>query len=293
MISRLGAILRKERPQIAIVPGDTNSALGAAIAALKEHIPVAHLEAGARSFDPALPEEINRKMIDHCSAILFAPSTNCAQNLKREGVRAIQVKTVGDTMYDLIKRSMPTIRNRPLRGIRLDSDRKLAAVTVHRQATVDDRCRLARLFDIFASLPGINFVFPVHPRTRKRLQQFGLASRVGKIANVQLIAPLGYLDMLSLVSRSDLVFTDSGGLQKEAFWMGVPCITLRESTEWVETVKLHANVLTGLSETKIRRAAKFFLSQKDARSRIASLPNPYGSGAAAVKVVSCLRQWLK
>jgi UDP-N-acetylglucosamine 2-epimerase (non-hydrolysing) len=271
------------------VPGDTNSALGAAIAALKEGVPVAHLEAGARSYDPTLPEEINRKMIDHCSAIMFAPSVNCALNLRREGIQGALVKTVGDTMYDLVKRSMPIIRKRSPARMSLDSDRKLVTVTVHRQATVDDRRSLSRLFQILASLSRMEFMVPLHPRTKKRLKEFKLASKVESIPNVRLVPPLGYLDMLSLVYRSDVVFTDSGGLQKEAFWIGVPCITLRENTEWVETVKLGANVLTGLDEAKIRRALRFFFSRSNIRSVIASLPNPYGNGAAAVKVVRCLR----
>jgi UDP-N-acetylglucosamine 2-epimerase len=232
-------------------------------------------------------------MIDHCSSILFAPSRKCAQNLKRERIPSSLVKTVGDTMYDLIKHSMPMLRKRPFRHTRLDSNSKLAAVTIHRQDTVDDKHKLTRLFDILSSLSGVEFILPLHPRTRKRLRGFGLTSKVERIRNVQLIRPLGYLDMLSLLSESDLVLTDSGGLQKEAFWMGVPCITLRERTEWVETVELGANALTGLHEAKIRRAVESFASQKKIRSLIASLPNPYGNGSAGVRVVQCLRSFLE
>jgi UDP-N-acetylglucosamine 2-epimerase len=294
IVASVGNVLRKERPGIVLVPGDTNSALGAALAALKEHVPIAHLEAGARSFDPSLPEEMNRRLIDHCSAILFTPTALCTENLRKEGIRGPCVKTVGDTMYDLILSSMPRIRKALPSYIKLDAARKIATLTVHRQGTVDDKKSLTDLFEVLASLPEIEFVFVAHPRTRRRLKEFMLFSSVKRLRNVRMIKPLGYFETLSLVRRSNLVLTDSGGLQKEAFWLGVPCITLREKTEWMETVRLGTNVLTDIKKDKIMRAVKRFTSEdnKMTRSQLGSSPNPFGNGTAAFSVVEHLQRFL-
>jgi UDP-N-acetylglucosamine 2-epimerase (non-hydrolysing) len=286
IVSKVARQFREQQPKIALIPGDTNSAVGAALAAAKEGVPIAHLEAGARSYDNTLPEEINRKLIDHCSSLLFAPTRQCARNLSIEGITA-SIKIVGDTMYDLIKDSMPRIRSTRL-PFEVTGMRRLGILTVHRQSTVDQEPTLRQLVNIIGSLTSIQFIFPLHPRTKKRLKQAKILSRLEKLSNVQIAPPLSYFEMLSLVDKSDLVLTDSGGLQKEAFWLGVPCITLRERTEWNETVKLGANILTGLNERKIKRALKWFTSQSDIHSRLLSLSNPFGNGRAAVAVVESL-----
>jgi UDP-N-acetylglucosamine 2-epimerase (non-hydrolysing) len=292
IVQKVAKQFHENRPNVALIPGDTNSALGAALAAFKEGVPIAHLEAGARSYDNDLPEEINRKLIDHCSSMLFAPTKQCARNLMKEGITS-SIKVVGDTMYDLIKSSMPKIRSTRLPFQVTGTGRRLATLTVHRQATVDQEPLLRKLVKIVGSLAGVEFVFPLHPRTKIRLKRAKILSRFERLSNVRIVPPLSYFGMLSLVCNSDLVLTDSGGLQKEAFWLGVPCITLRERTEWNETVKLGANILTGLNERKIRRAVKQLLTEVDNYSRLLSLPNPFGDGKAAVAVVQSLQHMIR
>lgn len=246
------------------------------------------MEEDARNYDNDLPEETDRKLIDHCSGMLFAPTKQSARNLMKEGITS-SIKIVGDTMYDLIKSSMPRIRSTRLPFQVTGTRRRLSTLTVHRQATVDDEPTLRKLVKIVGSLAGVEFVFPLHPRSKIRLKRAKILSRFAKLSNVRIVPPLSYIAMLSLVYNSDLVLTDSGGLQKEAFWLGTPCITLRERTEWNETVKLGANILTGLSERKIKRAVEWFTSQNGIRSRLLSLSNPFGNGKAAIAVLGSLQ----
>ncbi len=232
-------------PDLALVYGDTNSTLAGALAAAQRRIPVAHVEAGMRSFDRAMPEELNRVLVDHASALLLCATQTAVDNLAREGISA-DVHLVGDVMADV------TLAFTAVAGRQSDALERYALatgeyllVTAHRAGNVDDPRRLARLVELLERLP-LAAVFPVHPRTRARLEQHGLAERLAQAPRVRETAPLGYLDFLALARSARAVLTDSGGVQKEAYLLGTPCVTLRDTTEWVETVSAGWNMLVDL-----------------------------------------------
>lgn len=289
----LEKILVKYEPDLVLVPGDTNSTLAGAVTAAKLHLPVAHMEAGARSYDPKMPEEINRRLTDHCSSLLFTPSKNCTNNLLKEGIGKDWICQAGDTMYDVLLQQMPkaekTIVLNQLNLIGND----FALVTVHRPENVDNAERLTNIVDAITEMKPITIVFPVHPRTRKNLKTFGLESRLQRQKHVRLIEPVGYLETLKLVKNARILLTDSGGMQKEAFWLKTPCITLRENTEWTETVSLKANYLTGSNTSKIVKTAREFIDSRDKWSQmIQHAPNPYGDGKASEKIIEAIKIFL-
>lgn len=232
MIEKLEAVMLVEKPDVVLVYGDTNSTIAGALAAAALHIPVAHVEAGLRSFNRRMPEEINRVVTDHVSGLLFCPTQTAVRNLAAEGITA-GVHAVGDVMYDM---TLSTIERAEQRSTILEtlglSPHAYAVSTVHRAENTDDPERLARIMAWLAeAAQETPVVMPLHPRTQKLM-----ADAIRVPPRVRLIAPLGYLDMTRLVHHAAAVFTDSGGLQKEAYFHRVPCVTLREETEWVETV---------------------------------------------------------
>ena len=263
-----------------LVYGDTNSTLAGGLAAAQARVPVAHVEAGMRSFDRAMPEELNRVLTDHLADLLLCPSATAVDNLRREHA-AGRVELVGDVMVDVAALVQPRARERdaPLERFGVSPRRYLVA-TVHRAGNVDDPWRLARLVDLLAGLPG-PVVLPLHPRTARRLEETGLRPRLG---DVQLAPPLGYLDFTALLCRARGVVTDSGGVQKQAYLAGVPCVTLRDTTEWVETVQTGWNTLVGLDAGAAARAL--------AAAPPAERPPLYGDGRAGERVVSALRTFL-
>jgi UDP-N-acetylglucosamine 2-epimerase len=286
-ILRLERFLGEERPDLVLVPGDTNSALGAAIAAAKMHIPLAHIEAGARSYSMEMQEEINRRIIDHVSSLLFAVSDKCKENLSRESVLG-EVIISGDTMYDIYKQSLPKIEDSEVVNRFTLSPRDYLVLTLHREENVENSERLKNIMQAITSLK-LKVVFPIHPRTNKTLQSPSVSS-----SNLMIVEPLDYFSMMKLVRESLLVLTDSGGLQKEAFWSNVPCITLRDETEWGETVKEGANRIVGASSVKIKEAVNFVIQNYDnetARMRIAG--NPYYFGGAGRIITKGLTDFLK
>ncbi|MCL4562609.1 MAG: UDP-N-acetylglucosamine 2-epimerase (non-hydrolyzing) [Chloroflexi bacterium] len=246
MLAGIENILLDERPDWVMVYGDTNSTLAGALAAAKLHIHVAHVEAGLRSFNRAMPEEINRILTDHISNLLFCPTQTAVDNLHREGI-VEGVHLVGDVMYNSLHWAIEQNRVRPdiLNRLGLE-EKKYLLVTVHRAENVDKRERLGQILDAFNRIEE-PLVFPVHPRTRKKINEVGYLPN----ANVQLIAPTGYLDMVRLESAARVILTDSGGVQKEAYWLGIPCITLRNETEWIETIESGWNVLSGVDSKQI------------------------------------------
>jgi UDP-N-acetylglucosamine 2-epimerase len=277
MLAKIEEILLAERPDCVLVYGDTNSTLAGALAASKLSVPVAHVEAGLRSFNRRMPEEINRVVADHLSDVLFCPSETAVANLAAEGVSR-NVHLVGDVMLDVLGWALDRARTTKAGvlgrlGVR---DGAYVLLTVHRSENTDN---LAQLADILAAVNALDepVVFPVHPRTRKMMA--GAGSRLEP--HVQMIDPLGYLDMVGVSSAARLILTDSGGLQKEAYWLGVPCITLREETEWVETVDAGWNVLVGSNRHRIIKAAGSF-EPPSVR------PALYGDGAAAGRCVGLL-----
>jgi UDP-GlcNAc3NAcA epimerase len=236
MLEGLERVMIDERPDWVIVLGDTNSTLAGALAAVKLHLPVAHVEAGLRSFNRRMPEEINRVLTDHAADLLFAPTEIAVRNLSNEGIFGDRVQFVGDVMYDAFRRFLPTAltrsRIRDELGLRSGS---YVLATVHRAENTDDAQRLATIFTALRSVAECRpVVVPLHPRTREALRAAG--TPVESLAPVRIIEPLGYLDMLALISSAAAVASDSGGIQKEAFFARVPCVTLRNETEWVELV---------------------------------------------------------
>ena len=274
MLGAIEDVLEKEEPEIVLVYGDTNSTLAGALAAAKMHVPVAHVEAGLRSFDRRMPEEVNRVLTDHASDILFCPTATAIRNLAAEGVTE-GVFLVGDVMVDAMNhnRAIAEERSRILEDAGVRSGEYLV-VTVHRPSNTDSRENMAAIIGALGEA-GVPVVFPVHPRTRKFLLGYDLLAAMPE--NIRITEPLGYLDMLRLMAHAKKILTDSGGVQKEAYMLGVPCITLRENTEWVETVEAGWNVLVGAEREGIVDAIRQF-SPGFLQKRI------FGEGDASLRI---------
>lgn len=291
MMIRLEKVFMDLEPDVVLVPGDTNSALAAALASVKLHVPVAHVEAGARSYDMGMPEEVNRRLTDHCSELLFAVSENCVRNLLREGISGGQIALVGDTMYESLLRHLPEVLGDDALGELGLVPEGYAVLTVHRAENVEDPQRLREIMGAVIGLDGLTIVFPCHPRTETRLRETGLLEKVSGAESIRLVKPVGYHRMLNLLKHARVVFTDSGGVQKEAFWLKTPCITLRDSTEWVETVDMGVNILVGSDRRSITEAAASILREDDFRKRFSDAPNPYDAGGASIKILQALNRF--
>ena len=285
MVIGLEKTIKELEPDLVLVPGDTNSTLAGALAAVKLHVPVAHVEAGARSYDIKMPEEVNRRLTDHCSRILFAATENCVENLLKEGILEDQIHFTGDTMYDaLLKHMAGALRSHTIERLGLKVG-EYTVLTVHRPENVDDPKALRDIVEALIELKELTIVFPVHPRTMDRLRIAGLLNSVKETRHIRVVDPVGYHDMLRLVRDSRMVFTDSGGLQKEAFWLHSFCITLRERTEWVETVELEANMLVGNKKEKIVRKVRECLDTEGLETKLKKLANPFGEGNASIRLL--------
>jgi len=248
ILAKVESVLLREEPELVIVYGDTNSTLAGALAAVKLHIPVAHVEAGLRSFDRTMPEEINRIVTDHIADLLFCPTENAVRLLDKEGITH-GVHLVGDVMADVLEFNKALAeRNSCIIDTLGLKPRNYFVVTIHRPSNTDSPDALSSIIRALgqANLP---VVFPVHPRTLKYLDEYGLLGRMPQ--HVKITEPLGYLDMIQLMDNAKKILTDSGGVQKEAYMLGIPCITLRKNTEWVETLCDGWNVLTGSDDGKI------------------------------------------
>ena len=280
MLSALAPVLERERPDCVLVYGDTNSTLAGGLAAAQARIPVAHVEAGMRSFDRAMPEELNRVLTDHLSSLLLCSSEVPAGHLRAERV-AGRIEVVGDVMVDVALLVQPRARadDAPLRDAGVRPGEYLLA-TAHRAGNVDDRERLQRLVELLMALP-LPVVLPLHPRTGARLAAAGLLDGLVAADHVRVTPPLGYLAFTALLTRAKVMLTDSGGVQKEAYLAGVPCVTLRDTTEWTETVDAGWNVLVDLDAD----AALSALSRPLPPTR----PPLYGDGHAGDRVVAALR----
>ncbi len=248
MLIEIEKVLLKEAPDLVLVFGDTNSTLSGALAASKLHILVGHVEAGVRSFDRMMPEEINRILVDHISDLLFCPTRTAVDNLAKEGITR-GVHLAGDVMMDALQynRRIANERSRIIEKLGLNIGEYLL-ITVHRPSNTDSRENITNIIEALDDA-GKTVVFPVHPRTEKYLKEYNLWDSMP--INVKLIQPAGYLDMLRLMAGAEKILTDSGGIQKEAFMLGVPCVTLRENTEWIETLEGGWNVLVGADKEKI------------------------------------------
>ena len=284
MLEAIETVLLKEKSDHVLVYGDTNSTLAGALAAAKLHIPVAHVEAGLRSFNRRMPEEINRVLTDYLASLLFTPTATADTNLHNEGIRE-GIHRVGDVMYDavLFYRDIARKKADLLQKLNLQPKQYVLA-TIHRAENTDDPERLHGIFSALNELAlDLPIVLPLHPRTRKILES-GTVLRHGAPAdrtNLHLIEPVSYLNMLALESEAKVVLTDSGGVQKEAFFFRVPCITLRDETEWVETVETGWNTLAGMSASRIVDAAR--------NAHPGHLDShPFGKGDAAKRIAEIL-----
>ncbi len=281
MLIELEKVFTKVGPDCVLVYGDTNSTLAGALVAAKAGITLAHVEAGLRSNNRSMPEEVNRVLVDHVSDILFCPTDAAVTNLKNEGV-VHGVHRVGDVMYDSLLHTLEkaATRSHILDHLGLEKD-AYALATVHRAANTDDMERMKSILSALGSL-STRVVFPMHPRSRKMMQEWGLDVN----SNVLVIEPVGHMDMLTLQKNSNCILTDSGGVQKEAYLLGVRCITLREETEWVETIETGWNVLVGVNVAAIQ-------SHFDSWHPKAGRPLLYGDGQAATTIRKILQSALK
>lgn len=280
MLTGVEEVLLKEKPDWVLVYGDTNSTLAGALAAAKLHIPIAHVEAGLRSYNRQMPEEVNRVLTDHVSTLMFCPTDQAVKNLAQEGLTEGVVRT-GDVMADALYYHARRAEERNLaENIRYKNKSYLLA-TVHRAENTDDPSRLEEIINAFALIDG-QIVLPLHPRTKKLLRD----RQMSIPENVEVIEPVGYLEMILLEKGAELILTDSGGVQKEAYLWQVPCVTLRDETEWVETVHTGWNMLTGANTEAIVAAV--------ARYRKTPLPpylqNLYGNGRASEEIVMAMEE---
>ena len=274
-------VLLKEAPDMTLVQGDTNTVLSVSLVASKLHLPLGHVEAGLRSFDRRMPEEINRVVADHLADLLFAPTEVSKNNLLREGVSPNSIHVTGNTVVDAVHQNLALSEGKAsIIGTYGLEDNGYFLVTLHRAENVDDAYKLQGILSALrkiSELHGLPVVFPVHPRTKKMIDKFGL-SRAGLVA----IQPLGYLEFLSLASRAKLLLTDSGGVQEEACVLGKPCVTLRENTERPETIEVGANVLAGTGVEGIIAAVEKMIWVKS------GWVNPYGNGNSGERIVTII-----
>ena len=317
MLSSIEGILQSEKPDLVIIYGDTNSTLAGALATAKLHIPLAHVEAGLRSYNRRMPEEINRVVADEISNLLFCPTTTAVQNLRLEGIpsgrptrggprdiTAQYVYQVGDVMYDsiLFYSHLAESKSRALRDFQLDA-KKYCLATLHRAENTDDTGKLKSILEALVSIAasGTRVILPLHPRTKSTINRNPhLSDLLGESgANINICEPVGYLDMVMLESNSKSILTDSGGVQKEAYLLRVPCITLREETEWVETVAQGWNAVAGTSSYKILEAFACLTAWDHAGPPFAGslvgitqAADVYGNGHAAENIVATISEYL-
>jgi UDP-GlcNAc3NAcA epimerase len=255
IIKRLEQKLIETHVDLVLVYGDTNSTLAGAICANKCNIKLGHIEAGLRSYDSTMPEENNRILTDHLSDYLFAPTQNAVNNLKREKIRGMVYYT-GDLSVEIVDWVKAFSKHSKILDVLSLKSRSYLLLTLHRAENTSSKDYFIQLLNAFESLFDKTIVFPIHPRTKKMFKTFDLLDRLLKCSNVKTLLPVGYIDFIALLQNASKVVTDSGGIQKEAYLLKVPCITMRENTEWIETIKGHWNILTGVDSKKIIEAAR-------------------------------------
>lgn len=281
ILERIEPILLSQNPDWVVVQGDTNTVLGAALAASKLNIPVAHVEAGLRSYDRAMPEEINRIMVDHISSKLFCPTVQQQKILLDEGISEDSIEVSGNTIVEAIATNIELARQRAP----VVSEKEYIVATLHRPSNVDDQHVLRETLqnlNAIAEESGYPVILPLHPRTESKMREYGLEK--SSFAGIQCISPVGYLDMLQLLGNAQMVFTDSGGVQEEVCILGVPCVTIRSSTERPETIEVGANRLSEPSREALKTA--FTQAMKSARN----WENPFGEGDISARMIEALRK---
>ena len=293
MMKGIEEVLVEEKADIVLVQGDTNAVLAGALVASKLHIAVGHVEAGLRSFDFTMPEELNRMAADVCSLMYFVPTKQSAINLLAEGISRKKLFITGNTVVDACFRHLDIakkigIQEESLANLDIEDMGNILTLTMHRAENVDDKDRLINIIGALKELKDVNIIFPIHPRTKKTLENFNLFDELNELEHVHIIKPLGYLDFLVLTSYSTLILTDSGGLQEEAITLDVPVLTLRYNTERPETVTAGGNILVGADKEVILENANKILNDKEFANKMKNAINPYGAGDAAIKTIDAI-----
>ena len=292
MMDGIEDVLISEKPDIVLVQGDTNAVLAGALVAQKLHIPVGHVEAGLRSFDVSMPEEINRMGADCCSHLYFVPTEESAINLALEGYLPKDIFITGNSVVDTCFRNLKIAENSStiIDDLNLDNLNNIITFTMHRAENVDDKQRLESIIGALMELKDFNIIFPIHPRTKKTLENFGLYKKFESLPHIHITKPIGYLDFLVLISKSIIILTDSGGLQEEAITLNVPALTLRYNTERPETVTAGGNILVGSDKDYILETANKILNNEEFYNNMKNAKNPYGDGNSAVQILDIIEQ---
>ncbi len=296
MMKGIEEVLMDEKPDIVLVQGDTNAVLAGALVASKLHIAVGHVEAGLRSFDMTMPEEINRRVCDVTSTMYFIPTEESAINLLAEGYSRKNLIITGNTVVDACFRHLEIAKKRgfeeeSLASLGIDNMDNILTLTMHRAENVDDKKRVTNIIDALKELGDMNIIFPIHPRTKQTLEDFKLFDELNNLSHVHIIKPIGYLDFLQLTSKSTLILTDSGGLQEEAITLDVPALTLRYNTERPETVTAGGNILVGADKDAILENANKILNDEEFAQKMKNAINPYGQGDSAKKTVDAIAEF--
>ncbi len=296
MMKGIEEVLLEEKPDIVLVQGDTNAVLAGALVASKLHIAIGHVEAGLRSFDMTMPEEVNRRAADVTSTMYFIPTEQSAINLLAEGFSHRNLLITGNTVVDACFRHLEIAKKRgfeeeSLANLDIENMDNILTLTMHRAENVDVRERVINIISALKELSDMNIIFPIHPRTKNTLENFGLFDELNNLDHVHIIKPIGYLDFLLLTSKSTLILTDSGGLQEEAITLNVPALTLRYNTERPETVTAGGNILVGSDKEMILENARRILSDKEFADKMKNAPNPYGQGDSAKLTVDAIEDY--
>lgn len=296
MMQGIEEVILDEKPDIVLVQGDTNAVLAGALVASKLHIAVGHVEAGLRSFDMTMPEELNRRAADVASTMYFIPTEESAINLLAEGFSHKNLLITGNTVVDACFRHLEIAKKRgfseeSLAGLDIENMENIATLTMHRAENVDIKERVVNIIGALKELTDLNIIFPIHPRTKKTLENFGLFDELNDLEHVHIVKPLGYLDFLLLTSKSTLILTDSGGLQEEAITLDVPALTLRYNTERPETVTAGGNILVGSNKQAILDNARKILDDNEFAENMKNAVNPYGQGDSAKLTVDAIEKY--
>lgn len=293
MIKGIEEVLVNEKPDLVLVQGDTNAVLSGAIVASKLHIPVGHVEAGLRSYDKSMPEEINREVADVCSRMFFVPTEESALNLLFGGINPKDIFITGNTIVDACMRNLKIAKKKSEIPFKINKDDIILTLTMHRAENVDNPIRLQNIVDALMELDEVVIIFPTHPRTLKNLKKHNLLEKMENANHIKMIKPVGYFDFLLLLSKSKFIMTDSGGIQEEAITLNIPCATLRYNTERPETVKAGGNVLVGAEKDKIVDTVKEILNNPEIYSKMSEAKNPYGKGDSSKKTLNAILNLFK
>jgi len=288
MIKGIEDVLIAEQPDLVLLQGDTNAVLSGAIVASKLHIPVGHVEAGLRSYDKSMPEEINREVADVCSNLYFVPTEKSALNLLFAGINPQDIFITGNTVVDACIRNLKIAEKKSKIISTPHFHGEIMTLTMHRAENVDNQERLQNIVDALTELNELTIVFPIHPRTVKNLEKYDLLEKLENTEHIKLIKPVGYLEFLLLLSKSKLIMTDSGGLQEEAITLNIPCVTLRYNTERPETVETGGNILAGADKENIIENVRKIMYNTDLYNKMKNARNPYGDGNSSKKILDAV-----